>query len=250
MKRIICLCLIAALIAACVPSGLAASKKAKATATPPPVETVTEPVEPPEEIRQMLDIAYNEWKTLDGKTLPKSNKYTKWRNNYKWEWCAGFTTWCMLEAGIPTSDLNDLKKGEEGPVSGLFYVKESTPGKLLRGFQIVSRAGIMPQKGYLVIYGVRKSANRTTHVGLVYDVVPLGNGRFRITTIEGNMSNRVKMYVHDYDMNAEDNTKNLSEVPKEERDREETKSFSWKLQSKDWYINRFLMPWLPEDDEN
>jgi len=55
----------------------------------------------------------------------------------------------------------------------------------------------------------------------------------------------VKMYVHDYDMYAEDWTKNLSAVPKAERTREENSYFNYKMQSDKWYVNCFLMPWIP-----
>lgn len=73
----------------------------------------------------------------------------------------------------------------------------------------------MPQPGFLLVYGC--SFNKTIHVALVYDVKDLGDGKYRITTLEGNMASRVKMYIHDYDMNAEVNTNkktstNLSEV--------------------------------------
>lgn len=247
MKKVLALVLILCCICASCNCALAASK-AKATQTPPPVDVIAEPIDPPEGIQRMLDIAYTEWETLAGKTLKKSNKYTKWWNNYEWGWCAGFVTWCMLEAEIPMDDLDTVKANGEGPVEGLYHVKTTTPGKMLRGYQIVGRTGIVPQKGFLAVYGVRKSANRTTHVGIVYDVQALGEGKYRITTIEGNMSNRVKMYVHDYDMFAADQTKNLTVVPKEEQTEEERPAFSYKMQDKNWYLNRFLMPWLPEDE--
>ena len=57
------------------------------------------------------------------------------------------------------------------------------------------------------------------------------------------------MYIHDYDMNAERKTKNLSAIPEDERTREETRAFSYRLQDKNWYINMFLMPWDPNEYE-
>ena len=219
------------------------------TPTPPPIEITNTVAEPPEIIRKVIDIAMNEWSTLNGKTLPQCNKYTEWRGKgVKFGWCGGFVTWCMLEAGVPMERLETLKQNGEGPVPGIMHVKEASVGKLLRGYQVIHRTTMMPQKGYLLVYGVRKSANRTVHIGLVVDVVPLGGSRFRITTIEGNLANRVKMYIHDYDMNAEDPTNNLSVVPAEERDREESAAFGWKMQDDRWYVNRFLMPWIPDDD--
>ena len=76
MKRLLrglCALLLMTLL---LPTALAA----KATPTPPPVAISTEaPVQPPEQIQQVLDIAYNEWAELDGKTLKNVNKYTEWR---------------------------------------------------------------------------------------------------------------------------------------------------------------------------
>ena len=204
----LCLCL-------CLVSGSAmAATKVKATPTPPPTEVDTHVVEQvPEKIQQLLDLAYSEWQTVNGKKLARSNKYTKWRNNYEWGWCAGFVTWCMLQLDVPMERMQDM---EEKEVSGIVHVKEASVGKLLRGYQKMNRATNVPQKGFLVVYGVANSVNKTTHVGLVYDVVDMGNGKYRITTIEGNMSNTIRMYVHDYDLNA-DRYKNLSAIPEEER---------------------------------
>ena len=218
---------------------------AKATPTPPPTETVTQLMEPPEEIQQVLDLAYSEWATLDGKPLNKVNKYTEWRGKgIGFGWCGGFVTWCMMQCGIPMDVLQDMI---EEPKDGLFHVKEASVGKLLRGYQKMGRATKMPQKGFLLVYAVRRSNNYTTHVGLVYDVQDLGGGKYRLTTIEGNMSSRVKMYVHDYDMNAADPTRNLSVIPESERTQKENVKFNYKLQMDTWYVNRFLMPWVPED---
>lgn len=245
MKKIISLLLACILTLLCVPVFAAGSTKP--TPTPPPVEIPTELEEPPELIEQVLEIAYGEWSGLAGKALKKANKYTKWRTSSEngFGWCGGFITWCMIQAEVSMDTLDIVKKNGEGPVDGIYHVKEASVGKLLRGYQIVQRAGIVPQRGYLLVYGVRKSANKTVHVGLVYDVQDLGDGKYRLTTIEGNMSNRVRMYVHDYDMNAEDPTRNLSEIPQEERTEEETSYFTYKMQNKNWYVNRFLMPWLP-----
>ena len=196
----------------------------------------------PEQIQQVLDIAYNEWNTLAGKTLKKCNKYTEWRGKgVSFGWCGGFITWCMLEADVP---METLANTEEKPVEGIVHVKEASVGKLLRGYQRMGRSTDIPQRGFLLVYG--QSYNRTIHIGLVYDVEELGNDRYRITTIEGNMSNRVKMYVHDYDRSVGNTTGNLTAVPKEERTQEETSWFNYKMQEKNWYVNCFLMPWIPE----
>ena len=83
----------------CCSSSLAAKKK-----TP---EYTAREIDPevirdiPEDIQNMLDIAYQQLIETDGKNLKEKNKFTKWRNNYSYGWCGGFITWCMLEAGIP-----------------------------------------------------------------------------------------------------------------------------------------------------
>lgn len=246
MKKLLRCTAIALMICMLCPSALAA--KSKATPTPPPVEIAQTVQQPPEEIQAVLDLAYAEWETLAGKTLKKVNKYTEWRGKgIGFGWCGGYITWCMIESGIPMAE---LQKIEEAPVEGIYHVKEASVGKLLRGYQRMNRSTDIPQKGFLLVYGVRKSANKTVHVGLVYDVIDLGGGKYRITTLEGNMSQRVKMYIHDYDRFAEDKTLNLSTVPEEERTIEACSYVDYKIPTsskKPFYVNCFLMPWIPEN---
>ena len=77
-----------------------------------------------------------------------------------------------------------------------------------------------------------------------------------ITTIEGNVKGHtVKMYVRDYDLNKasdkKQKPKDMTLVPKEERDREETNIFSYgyAYTKKNMYITIFLMPWIPEESQ-
>ena len=227
MKRIMAFALLLCLL---TPSALAASKT---TPTPPPVEITQEVQQPPEIIRNMLSIAYTEWETVGGAVTKSPNKYTKWRNNYKWGWCAGFTTWCMLEAGVPMDDPKEIeaagKASADGfvPVEGIHYSKESSVGSLLPNFQRMNRTTLMPQPGFLRVYGASYSGY--IHVGLVYDVKDLGDGKYRITTIEGNMMHTVKMYIHDYDMNAADKQQNLFVVPEDERVLEAARNLDYKI---------------------
>ncbi len=238
-RRLLALSL--ALICLC-PAAMAA--KNKATPTPAPAVIPTEVIdEVPETIQRLLDLAYSEWEELGGKALKRSNKYTKWRNNYEWGWCGGFITWLTIQLDIPQEVWTKI---EDGDVDGIVHVHEAGVGKLLTGYMRMRRVTDIPQKGFIVVYG-KKGSGGLIHVGLIYDVEDLGNGKYRLTTIEGNMSNTVKMYVHDYDRNAEKKTKNLSAIPEAERTEEESRSFSYKLQGKDWYINMFLMPWDPNE---
>ena len=238
-RRLLCLVSVLCLLTG---TGFA---KTKATPTPAPRETTTTVAqEVPETIQKLLDLAYSEWSELNGQKLKKSNKYTKWRNNYEWGWCAGFVTWLMLQLDVPMERMADMK---EEPLEGVIHVKEASVAKVMRGYMKAGRSTDVPQKGFLIVYGSTKDpVSKTVHIGLVYDVQELGDGKYRITTIEGNMSNTVRMYVHDYDRNA-DKTKNLSAIPEEERTEPETTAFTYKMPSKNWYANVFLMPWIPED---
>ncbi len=242
------------------PSALAA----KATPTPPPTQIEDVQIDPPEQIRKMLDIAYAEWQALNGKRISEKNKYTEWRGKgYSFEWCAGYVTWVMMEAGIPMNIMGEIRDaaGDDDhlDMQGVYHVKEATPGKFLRAYQIMDRATMIPQKGFLVVYGC--SYNKTIHTAFVYDVEPLGGGRYRLTTLEGNVGDSIKMYIRDYDMNVQVNTNsrkstNLTEVPEDERTPIEGNVDYSITQAKPstgasakypYYVNRFLMPWVPGD---
>lgn len=232
-----------ALAALCLFSG---SLAARATPTPEPVVVPTHVIRNvPDTIQAMLDLAHSEWEELNGKALKRSNKYTKWRNNYEWGWCGGFLTWLTIQLEIPQEVWTRIPDGE---VDGIVHVHEAGVGKLLTGYMRMRRVTYTPQKGFFVVYG-KAGSGGTYHVGLVWDVEELGDGKYRLTTIEGNMSNTVRMYIHDYDMNAERKTKNLSAIPQEERTLEETRAFSYRVQDRNWYINCFLMPWDPNEYE-
>lgn len=250
VNRMTCIRRIASLLLALAllysASALAAGKKEEFTAR----EITTEVVqEIPETIQEILDLAYEQLIEVDGKNLHEKNKYTAWRNNGKWGWCGGFITWLMLEKGVPQQEKNDVKPGE---VEGLVHVKEGGVGKLYTGYGRMNRITLVPQKGFIAVYGNVGSGGTTPyyHVGLVYDVVKLEEGKYRITTIEGNVKGHtVRMYIRDYDMNAEKKQKNMTLVPEGERDREESNIFSYgyAYKNKKMYITCFLMPWIPED---
>lgn len=248
MKRIACLLLTCVLIGLLVFAS--AEKKAQPTATPAPVEITSDPVEPPELIRHMLDVAHREWEEVNGKDQGKKNKYTTWFNNYNWgknKWCAGFVTWCMLEAGLPQMPFEELEALPEEAPEAIFHVKESAPRKMQLGYLHLHRTARVPQKGFIVLYG--SGSNGYIHVGIVYDVLSLGEGRYRLTTLEGAMKNTVRKYVFDYDLNAE-KKKNITAVPKEEQIQKSTKTFTYEYHKSGdtkWYINYFLMPWVPGD---
>ena len=217
--------------------------------------------EVPETIQELLDLAYAEWQATDGAELKDKNKYTKWRNNYAFGWCGGFVTYCALEVGIPQQEKNKTK---EGDVEGFVHVKEAGVGKLYDGYKKLNRLTNIPQKGFIAVFGNGKQFGDVGmtpyyHVGLVYDVEQLSEGKYRITTIEGNVTSpgdethkkaphTVRMFIRDYDLNAEKKAKNLSLVPEEERDREESAVFSYgyTYNNQNLYLTMFLMPWIPD----
>ena len=227
-----------------------AAKKEKATPTPAPMLIQAEPVDPPELISHMLDIAYQEWTDVNGADQGVKNKYTTWYNNYNWgrnTWCAGFVTWCMLEAGIPQAPQDEVKKYDEGTCpEPVFHVKGSAPKKMAPGYLHMHRTTEIPQKGFIVLYG--ENSNKYIHVGIVYDVELKSDGLYRLTCIEGAMKNTVRMFIYDYDANAE-KKKNIVLLPEEERTREEARNFTYGQHKKGtrWYVNCFLMPWIPEE---
>ncbi|MBQ9212093.1 MAG: CHAP domain-containing protein [Clostridia bacterium] len=231
-------------------SALAA--KSKATPTPLPLEIGTELVSPPEQIQRLLDVAYNEWVNTNGKDQGVKNKYTTWYNNYDWgknSWCAGFVTWCMLEAEIPQMPQDELMKTLEEGTSPepIYHIKGSAPKKMAPGYLYMHRTSSIPQKGFVVLYG--EKSNKYVHVGIVYDVELRPDGKYRLTCIEGAMKNTVRMFVYDYDPAAQ-REKNIVLLPKDERTEEETKIFTYgnHKSGTSWYVNCFLMPWVPGDD--
>ena len=250
-RRIVALLCVLALFSA-VPS---LAEGPEPTATPAPVRIAGGITEPPGVILDMIEIARSEWETLGGKILPRSNKYTQWVNDAEWGWCAGFTSWCAMKAGVPQESLSRILEKPEGESDMVFSCSAVSPAKLLRAFQHMHRTAMIPRKGFFVIYGDR--SNFTVHIGLVCDVVPLENGKYRLTTIEGNMANAVRMYIADYepvDVYYEQQgcpkTSNLSPVPETERDGPDTDVRSYRIRvsdtdGSDWYVTCFLMTWIP-----
>ena len=255
----------------CCPSAIAA-KRAKNTPAPPEVpEEIVQDI--PEPVLNWLDQALQELEAGNGSELKKRNKYTDWNGSKTgYGWCGGFITWCALQVGIPMEQKNKIKQGAE--VSGVFHVKEAGVGKLVTGFTKLNRITMIPQKGFIVVFGNGNSKNKkfggltpNYHVGLVYDVQRLDNGKYRITTIEGNVSldftddagtrhkatHSIRMYTRDYDpilaADAKQQKQDLMLVPEEERTQPESLIFSYDYTygNDKMYISKFLMTWLPAE---
>ena len=218
----------------------------------------------PEKIQQLLELAYDQLIEVNAAELKEKNKYTKWRNNYPYGWCGGFITWLMLEMEIPQKEKNKTPKAE---VEGLVHVKEAGVGKLYDGYARMNRITRIPQKGFIVVFGTEKfrksGATPYYHVGLVYDVEKLSEGKYRLTTIEGNVTSpgdsthskvghTVRMFVRDYTLPETDKDKktDLTLVPDDERTEEESALFSYHYtyENDKQYVTIFLMPWIPEED--
>lgn len=91
-------------------------------------------------------------------------------------WCAYFVSWVARQAGEP---LGDDGQGF-GSVDQLYAWAQRT------GRAVPNGPGVVPRPGDLVVFH--------EHVGIVDQVLPGG----RISTIEGNFSDRVSRNVHDF----------------------------------------------------
>ncbi len=199
--------------------------------------TVDENV-PTELIKKAIAIAENEFTTLDLKGIKRANKYTKWytgKDGVAFGWCGAFVGWCFEEAGVPMSRVGNAEKV---PEDATYAISEAAVGKILKGYQKMERTTGIPRPGYMVIYSVTKKSYNNIHTGLVADVQDLGDGRYLLTTIEGNVSSRVKKYQYYYDSSEEaaQKEKNMEPLPGEMQVDEK---ISYKLHSKDWFVKVF-----------
>jgi len=180
----------------------------------------------PEKIKALIYVAKHEFYTDHRARLPKYNQYTKWYYGKKKEvgWCAVFTIWCANASGnrlVDEADASAVASGET------VFFREGQVGNQYDGFTKLSRFTGVPRPGYLVIYGDLSNSYRTTHIGIVVDVQDQGDGVYRVTTVEGNMSNTVKSYCYLYDSKADNHTvgvekgrrlqKNMSVLPEAEQ---------------------------------
>lgn len=181
---------------------------------------------PRELAKNMAYIAQREFYATQRAKLPKYNQYAKWYYGKKKEvgWCSVFAIWCANAAGQ-----NPIKKDKAADVAAdeTLYLREGQVGNQFDGFMDLDRFGGIPRQGYLVIYADMDNAYRTTHIGIVVDVVDKGAGLYQITTVEGNMSNTIKSYMYLYDSNMDNHLvgtekglklrENMSQVPEEDR---------------------------------
>lgn len=193
---------------------------------------------PTELAKKAIAVAENEFTTLDLKGVKRANKYTKWyagKSGVEFGWCGAFVGWCFEEAGIP---MFRVEKAEKVADSLTYAISEASVGKILKGYQKMERTGDIPRPGYMTIYSVRKKTYYNIHTGLVVDVQKQADGRYLLTTIEGNMSSRVKKYQYYYDASPEaaQAQKNMEALPKEMQTDEKV---CYKLQDGSWFIKTF-----------
>ncbi|MBR5111555.1 MAG: CHAP domain-containing protein [Clostridia bacterium] len=216
-------------------------------------------------IRNAIDIGIQEWRDNLGTALPRSdsnkpakgNKYCVWWG-YDCGWCGAFANYCMDTAGVPLEPSDTYKKLKPLGSGEPHGVREAAVPKLDTGFSNMDRVTQDdPRPGYLVIYGRldsksssgnRVSAYAFVHVGIVTAVEDLGGGKFLISTVEGNLSNRIKRFTYVYDSNSPANKNkpdskanlNMSAAP-DNIPREP--DIQYTPHQETWYITEFCRTW-------
>lgn len=193
----------------------------------------------PDAVGRGVALALGEWEASRGKAIARSNKYTKWYCGTKSEfgWCGAFVSYALDKAGIPMEYWRESTLQADG---NPFAVREADVLKLLRGYTNMDRVGRVPRPGYLVIYG-KRDGYATIHVGLVTDTLRLQDGLYRISTVEGNVSSRIKRYSYLYDAFSPDPERNMRPLPEEEH--LEPDIFQYRLHQENWYVNVFCQTW-------
>ena len=196
----------------------------------------------PPEIEQAIDTAIAEWAAADGNAFARFNKYTEWYNPAAYKgfgWCGAFVGYAIDAAGIQMD--KEFKAKSAPPIEDgrLFAVRQASQTKLFEGFESRNRLSHIPERGYYIIYG-RKGSTPYTHVGLVTQVSPLGDGQYILETVEGNLNNRIKRYSYLYDSLAERQERNIKPLPPELQTQPEV--FNYKY-VENFYLNVFGQTW-------
>lgn len=240
---------------------------ASADAAVPAAEVETEEMDDsvPAVIRKAIEIGIQEWRENLGNALPRSdsnkpnkgNKYTVWWG-YDCGWCGAFANYCMDTAGVPLEPSDTYKKLKPLGSGEPHGVREAAVPKLDTGFSNMDRVTQDdPRPGYLVIYGrldsrsssgSKVSAYAFVHVGIVTAVQDLGGGKFLISTVEGNLSNRIKRFTYVYDSNSPANKNkpdskanlNMSAAPDSVP---QEPDIQYTPHQDTWYVTEFCRTW-------
>ena len=203
----------------------------------------------PEHAKAFVYVARREFLQNQRRHLPKANDYTIWYYRSKKEvgWCSVFTIWCANASGT-----NPIRREEAVDIPGdqMLLLREGQVGNQYDGFQRNNRFVGIPQPGYLVIYANMENTYLYTHIGIVTDVAQMGGGKYRVTTVEGNMSNTVKCYTFVYDSNFDNHTlnadtrsqqqPNMSVVPPQDQTDPLTQ---YELSTEMWTVFGFCATW-------
>lgn len=203
----------------------------------------------PEVIKNYIYVLNREFYSVKRARLPKYNQYAKWYYGRKKEvgWCSVFTIYCANAAG--TNPIGE-KEVDLANVPAVQFLREGQVGNQYDGFFAMNRFVDVPKPGYLVIYADMDNAYRTVHIASVTDVQDLGDGRYAVTTVEGNMSNSVKSYCYLYDstksnhlIGNKDRNKlqfNMSELPAEQQT---DPLVQYELHTDHWSVFGFCQTW-------
>lgn len=205
------------------------------------LEIIADDSNQPIAIQNLIYIANYEYLSTAMNRLPKYNKYAKWYYKKKKEvgWCSVFSSYVTNASGLPTFK-HDTIALDSLSANKAFGLLEGQVGNQWEGFDSVDRFTNIPKPGYYVIYGNRKNAYKHTHIGLVVDVKAVGNGFYKIRTVEGNMSNTVKSYVYLYDSKISHPKENMFETDSNDR---ENSLFQYTLHTDYWSVFGFCATW-------
>jgi hypothetical protein len=206
----------------------------------------------PPEIRAMIELAAEQFDAHGGKTLKRSNEYTVWYYGDKTAigWCAAFTSWCAFHAGVETlkekqvdaffsEDPIDMAYEPISDIPDVFMPREANVARCRNMFIHTGRLTDIPMPGYQIFYG-RIGGAPTLHTGLVESVRVIKEGVYELTTLEGNVGNRVKRFCVRYTVEPKRKHHNLTAVPGKER---VVENAQYKLHQEDWYITGFGQSW-------
>ena len=101
--------------------------------------------------------------------------------SYSFEWCAAFVSWCLRQAGVPTSTVTT-----EASCSRLMDWLSA------RGDYKKRSSGYVPKPGDIIFFRASTSVYYSSHVGLV-----LGTEGGYVYTVEGNNEGRVGYHKYD-----------------------------------------------------
>lgn len=194
-------------------------------------------------IQAGIDLAIKEWDEHDGKALSrlgKKNKFSKWQcgtgPGCDIGWCGAFIGYCFDTSAVPMADFRECVVLEDGRP---FTVRASSVGKIYTGFENMERLTNIPKPGYIAVYGKQKGY-AYYHVGLVTDVKDMGEGKYMVSTVEGNVTSRIKRYTYLYD--SSDKMNNYTDTPDEYQTDPDT--FYYEKHADNWRITTFCQTWF------